>query len=625
MCGIAGIYHYSNASPASRTELESLTDVLSHRGPDGSGYYIQGPVGLGHRRLSIIDLAGGSQPIFNEDGSIAVVLNGEIYNYLELRADLERKGHQFATRSDTEVIVHLYEEIGADCFCRLHGMFSIGLWDDRNQRLLLVRDRVGKKPLYYFADGGSLYFASELKSFFKLNGFKPSIDPASLYDYLAYMCVPSPRTIFKNVFKLEPGYYLKVDPAGISQSRYWDLHFAEDSTRDEATIVERLDLLLADAVKARLVSDVPLGAFLSGGVDSSAVVALMVNLSAEPVVAASIGFSDPRFDETLYSRQVADLYRCKHYVRSVDQDDLGLIDQLVWHYDEPFGDPSALPTYQLCAAARQHMKVALSGDGSDELIAGYRRYTVDAMENTLRSLLPAWIRRRVLPSIANLYPSSESLPSFLRAKTALTNLSLSSQEAHFNSIAYFNGGVGVFNRAFLSQINGYNPISVMQKHYDECDSGDALNRILYVDMKTYLAERMLVKMDRASMAHGLEVRNPFLDHRLIEFLATVPSTWKLRNGEKKYILKKAMAKRLPREILRRPKQGFDIPVDHWFRTKLKTSFDALLLDPSTALFDYFDRSFLEQLWREHISGRRNHGNKLWIFYIFERWHRRFIG
>src|SRR5262245_58810457 len=559
MCGISGIYHYSNTSPVSRPELESLTDVLSHRGPDGSGYYVRGPVGLGHRRLSIIDLAGGAQPIFNEDGNLAVVLNGEIYNYLQLRSELERKGHRFATRSDTEVIVHLYEEIGPDSFSRLHGMFSIALWDNTNKTILLARDRVGKKPLYYFANAGSLYFASEIKSFFMLNTFRPEIEPASLYDYLAYMCIPAPRTIFRNVFKLEPGCYLKVDPTGISQSRYCNLHFAEDPRRDEAEIVETLDLLLADAVKARLMSDVPLGAFLSGGVDSSAVVALMVNLSTEPVVAASIGFPDPRFDETPYSRQVATLYDCKHFVKPVDQDDLGLIDQLVWHYDEPFGDPSALPTYQLCAAARQHMKVALSGDGSDELIAGYRRYSIDAMENTLRSLLPLWIRRGVLPRLANVYPSSESLPSFLRAKTALTNLSLSSQEAHFNSIAYFNGAAGVFNPTFLSQINGYNPISVMQKYYDECDSGDALNRILYVDMKTYLPERMLVKVDRASMAHGLEVRNPFLDHRLIEFLATVPSTRKLRNGEKKYILKKAMVKRLPREILHRPKQGFDIP------------------------------------------------------------------
>jgi asparagine synthase (glutamine-hydrolysing) len=625
MCGIAGIYHYSKANPASRAELESLTDVLSHRGPDGSGYYVQGPVGLGHRRLSIIDLAGGTQPIFNEDATVAVVLNGEIYNYLELRCELERTGHKFATQSDTEVIVHLYEEFGTDSFSRLHGMFSIALWDERNHRLLLARDRIGKKPLYYFLHAGSIYFASELKSFFTLNNFRPAIEPASLHDYLAYMCVPSPRTIFKNVFKLEPGCYLRVDPTGISQSRYWNLHFAEDPTRDEAEIVATLDLLLAEAVKVRLMSDVPLGAFLSGGVDSSAVVALMVNLSPEPVVAASIGFSDPRFDETQYARQVTELYRCKHFVRSVDQDDVGLIDQLVWHYDEPFGDPSALPTYQLCAVARQHMKVALSGDGSDELIAGYRRYVIDVTENTLRSTIPLWIRRSVLPRLASLYPSFQSLPSFLRAKTMLTNLSLSSQEAHFNSIAYFNGGLGVFSPSFRSQINGYNPISIMHKYYDECDSEDALNRVLYVDMKTYLPERMLVKVDRASMAHGLEVRNPFLDHRLIEFLATVPSTWKLRNGEKKYILKKAMEKRLPQEILHRPKQGFDIPVDHWFRRKLKASFETLLLDPSTALFDYFDRSYLEQLWREHISGRRNHGNKLWIFYIFERWHRRFIG
>jgi len=627
MCGIAGVYHYASGQPVSQTELKALTEPLTHRGPDDAGYYVQGPIGLGHRRLSIIDLEGGRQPIFNEDRSVAVVFNGEIYNYELLRSELERQGHFFATNSDTEVIVHLYEQLGDSCLARLRGMFAVALWDSRTHHLLLGRDRLGKKPLYYFDDGRSLYFASELKSFFEVESFKPTIEPASCYDYLAYLCIPAPRTIFKNVFKVEPGAGLAADQGKLTQFRYWDLHFREDAALKERDVIERLDSLLNEAVKIRLMSDVPLGAFLSGGVDSSTVVALMRGLSQGPVIAASIGFDDVRFDESRYSRQVGQLFQCEHFLQTVDHNDLASIDELVWYYDEPFADPSALPTYQLCRKARQHMKVALSGDGSDEVMAGYRRYGTDLMEHKVRERLPDWLRHGIVRKAAQFYPSFDFLPRFLRAKTSLTNLSLTQQDAHFNSITYFKRQESdrVFSPRFRAHVNGYDPLSIMQRHYDQCDSQDTLNRMLYVDMKTYLPERMLAKVDRASMAHGLEVRNPFLDHKLIEFLATLPSDWKLRNGEGKYILKKLMEKQLPREILYRSKQGFDIPVDHWFRHELRSSFESLFKDPSTALFEYFDRSNLHQLWQEHISGIRDHGNKLWIFFIFDRWHRRFLG
>jgi len=556
-----------------------------------------------------------------------VVFNGEIYNYLELRAELEGKGHRFATRSDTEVIVHLYEEVGENLFGRLRGMFAAALWDARARRLVLGRDRVGKKPLYYFDDGSSLYFASELKSFFKLPSFRPQVAPASVYDYLAYLCVPAPRTIFKDVFKLEPGCYVSVDAKGPRQAQYWDLRFREDEALEEPEILQKLEALLQQSVDIRLMSEVPLGAFLSGGVDSSTVVSFMAGRLPQRTLAATIQFDDPRFDETAHARRVAELYNCDLHVRTVTQDDVALVDDLVWHYDEPFADPSALPTYQLCREARRHMKVALSGDGSDEVVAGYSRYGVDALENRLRQMIPPVARTVFLPWLAAAYPHSELMPRFLRARTLLTNISLSQERAHFNTISYFKSDEDrqVLSAALRGEIGEYHPFSIMQRHYDACNSADTLNRVLYVDMKTYLPERMLVKVDRASMAHSLEVRNPFLDHCLVEFLATLPSRWKLRNGQGKYILKKLMEKRLPAEILYRRKQGFDVPVDRWFRLHLREPFESILRDPATPLFDYFDRDYLLRLWNEHVRGTREHGAKLWIFFIFDRWHRRFLG
>jgi asparagine synthase (glutamine-hydrolysing) len=627
MCGISGLFHYGDGRPASLSDLHSLNDPLKHRGPDDSGFHVDGAAGLAHRRLSIIDVEGGRQPVFNEDGSVAVVLNGEIYNYLALRGELEAGGHRFATRSDTESIVHLYEEFGESCFSRLRGMFAVAVWDSRRSRLVLARDRIGKKPLYYFDDGSSIYFASELKSFLKLDRFEARVAPEAVYDYLTYLCVPAPRTIFKDVAKVEPGCWISIDRRGPKPGRYWDLHFCENPARTEAELLEELDCRVRDAVRIRLMSEVPLGAFLSGGVDSSTVVAYMATESADPVTVASIEFEDPRFDESVYARRVANLYSCRLVGRRVGQEDVSLIDQLVWHYDEPFGDASAVPTFQLCREARRHLTVALSGDGSDEIFAGYDRYGVDLLENSVRAFIPAWARRNALPLMAELYPHSERMPRFLRAKKFLSNVALPQQQAHFNSIACFSPSeaVQVFAPDFLAVLNGYEPQSVMRRYYESCDSDDTLNRILYVDLKTYLPERMLVKVDRASMAHGLEVRNPFLDQELIDFLATVPSAWKLRNGQGKYILKKLMERRLPHDILHRPKQGFDVPVDEWFRSTLRAWGEGIFTDGSTALFEYFDRDSLKLLWKEHTSRKRNHGNKLWVFYIFDRWHRRIVG
>lgn len=626
MCGIAGIYNYRDNKPVDEPLLKDMTSALKHRGPDGSGYYVNGCMGLGHRRLSIIDLEGGSQPIYNERKDICIVFNGEIYNFPELRKELVGKGHVFYTNTDTEAIVHLYEEMGERCVDRLRGMFAFAVWDARKGKLLLARDRVGKKPLYYFDDGSRIVFASELKSLLVDKTIPREILTEALVDYLVYLCIIAPKTIFKNIYKLCPGNILNCTSKGVSIKEYWDLSFRNGSGNDENQYSDELSGLLRESVNCRLISDVPLGAFLSGGIDSSTIVCLMSELKKDPPVTTSIRFREKQFDESEYARAVADCFSTEHYEELVESDAVDQLDDIVWHLDEPFADASAIPTFNLSRAARKHVKVALSGDGGDEIFAGYRRYYYDVLENRVRRFIPALIRRSLIRPISSIYPQAAWIPQILRAKTFLGNISSSQQMSHFNTLSVFNDEerFGIISSDIASSLNGYHPFSVMDKYYKRTGNIDELSKVLYVDFKTYLPDRMLVKVDRMSMAQSLEVRSPFLDQKLVEYAAGIPSGLKLKGKEGKYILKKIMSARLPDKVLSRAKQGFDIPLDLWFRNQLKDWAYECIFHRSAFSRAFFNYDFIEKMWHEHQKGVVNWGQHLWSLFVLELWANRIL-
>lgn len=621
MCGITGIYNYRDNKPVNDMLLKDMTSVLNHRGPDGEGYYLNGNIGMGHRRLSIIDIEGGSQPIYNERKDICIVFNGEIYNFPELRKELVSKGHVFYTNTDTETIVHLYEEMGDRCVERLRGMFAFALWDDRRKKLLLARDRVGKKPLYYYNDGSRIVFASELKSLLIDKTIPREILIEALIDYLVYLCIIAPKTIFKNIYKLCPGNILNCTSNGVSIKEYWDLSFRNGSGTDENQYINELTNLLRESVNGRLISDVPLGAFLSGGLDSSTIVCLMSELKKEPPVTTSIRFREKQFDESVYARSVADHFSTEHYEEMVESDAVDQIDDIIWHLDEPFADASAIPTFNLSRAAKKHVKVALSGDGGDEIFAGYRRYYYDVLENRVRKFIPEIIRRSVIGPISGIYPQAAWIPQVLRAKTFLRNISSSQQMSHFNTLSVFNDEdiSGILSGDTVSSLNGYHPFSVMDKYYKRAGNIDELSKVLYVDFKTYLPDRMLVKVDRMSMAQSLEVRSPFLDHKLVEYAAGIPPQLKLKGREGKYILKKIMSGRLPNEVISRAKKGFDVPLDLWFRNQLKDKAYECIFRPNAFSREFFNYDFVGKMWNEHQQGAVNWGQHLWNIYVLEIW------
>jgi asparagine synthase (glutamine-hydrolysing) len=626
MCGITGIYNCGSKAPVSETLLREMTGVLSHRGPDGEGFYFNGNIGMGHRRLSIIDLEGGSQPIYNEKKDIVIVFNGEIYNFPELRKELVNKGHVFYTNTDTEAIVHLYEDMGERCVEKLRGMFAFALWDSRKKKMFLARDRVGKKPLYYYYDRERLVFASELKSILIDKTIKREISNEALTDYLVFLCVIAPKTIFKNVYKLNAGNILTCDPNGINIKEYWDLHPQINASLDENAYAGRLFDILKDAVQCRLISDVSLGAFLSGGMDSSTVTCLMSEIKKDKVITTSIGFREKDFDESHYARLAARHFSTEHHEEIVESNAVDQIDEIIWFLDEPFADASAIPTYDLSRAARKHVKVALSGDGGDEIFAGYRRYYYDNLENRVRHFIPAIIRATLLRGAADIYPKAEWVPRILRAKTFLQNLSSTQERSHFNSVSAYNDleRNSILNQDMLLALNGYHPFSVMEGYYNKTGDVDDLTKILYVDFKTYLPDRMLVKVDRMSMANSLEVRCPFLDHKLLEFAAQMPSALKLKGRQGKYILKKTMESRLPGEIINRSKKGFDIPLDLWFRTDLKNKAYDCIFSRNAFLKNYFNYDFITGMWDQHQKGQRNWGQHLWSLYVLELWSKRFL-
>ncbi len=625
MCGICGIYNFRTQKPIEQELLEKMTRILHHRGPDDEGFYINNNIGLGHRRLSIIDVSKGHQPIFNEDRSICVIFNGEIYNFPDVKETLIKKGHRFLTNTDTEVIVHLYEDKGDDFVVDLRGMFSIALWDEHNKKLILARDRLGKKPLYYFLDKDRLMFASEIKSILQDRGVNREIDIEALDDYFTFLCVPGEKSIFKGIRKLLPGHILFCTPDGVSIKEYWDFNFEEDKGRDIDYYKDRLLELLYDAVKCRLISDVPLGAFLSGGIDSSAIVSLMAGLIEQPVITSSIGFAEERFNELGYAKVVADYYNTKHYEHIVKPNALEVLSKLIWHFDEPFADASAIPTYYVSKTARDDVTVALSGDGGDEVFAGYRRYFYDLLENRLR-VIPLSIRKYLIKPIAKCYPKADWLPQFLRAKTLLTNITFSPELGYMNTRSVFRPPIKnkLYTQNLNSELKGYNSFQVLEPYFERSKGWHPLSRIQYVDTKTYLADDILTKVDRMSMAVSLEVRAPLLDHKLVEFVAAIPANLKLRGIVSKYIFKESIKKLLPEEILNRKKMGFSIPLGDWLKKDIKKMAKETLFNSISQHRGYFNFEYVQKMWRQHQNGVSDFTNNLWALLLFEMWHQKYI-
>ncbi len=621
MCGIAGMFDTRGRREQDRTIVERMAKVQYHRGPDEGGFHYEPGVALAHRRLSIIDVSTGQQPLFNEDGSVVVVFNGEIYNFQELIPELQAAGHVFHTKSDTEVVVHAWEQWGEACVTRFRGMFAFALWDRNRETLFLARDRLGVKPLFHatLADGTFL-FGSELKVLAAHPALPRKIEPQCVEDYFALGYIPEPRTIYHNVFKLEPGYTLTLRRGEAPQIKpYWDVRFTLDNRMSPEAACEELVERLRESVRLRMISEVPLGAFLSGGVDSSAVVAMMAGLSDEPVNTCSIAFDDPAFNEVEFAAMVATRYKTRHHVEEVASDDFGLIDELAALYDEPYADSSAIPTYRVCQLARRRVTVALSGDGGDESFAGYRRHRLHMMEERMRAALPFGVRRPVFGLLGRMYPKADWAPRVFRAKTTFEAIARTSVEAYFHTVSLMRDDQRhkLFSASFRAELGGYNAVSIFRDHASRAGTDDPLALIQYLDLKTYLVGDINTKVDRASMAHSLETREPLMDHPLVEWLATLPSDLKLRGMEGKYVLKKAMEPYLPNDVLYRPKMGFAVPLSRWFRGPLRNRVRESLLGSRLADTGLFNQTYLQHLVDAHQSGRKDYSASIWSLLMFE--------
>ncbi len=625
MCGIAGYFNKKNDN-IDLSLLKRMTRMLAHRGPDEEGYFIndKGFAGLGHRRLSIIDLATGQQPLSNEDGSIWITFNGEIYNFKGLIRELEDKGHVFRTKSDTEAIVHAYEEWGTKAVEKLRGMFAFAIWDENKQQLFLARDRVGKKPLYYLDDPRRFVFGSEIKVILEAPEVSRQIDYTSFYDYLSLLYVPAPKTIFKSIKKLPAGHWALVTADSIKVESYWDLSFLPEHNLSESQMEEDLLNILDEATNIRMISEVPLGAFLSGGVDSSAVVALMAKGSVEPVKTNSISFSVAKYNEAQHAKKVAELFRTDHNEFHVTPEAVSIIEKLAWHYDEPFADSSAVPTYYVSEMARKNVIVSLSGDGGDENFAGYRRYYFDMRENAVRNMVPAFLRNPVFGTIGRLYPKADYLPQVFRGKAFMSNVARDPVDAYYFSVSSLYGDEKrkLVNPEIMDEIGDYRTRDLFYDLYKKAPATDHLSKIQYLDIKTYLCDDILTKVDRASMAVSLEVRCPILDHVFMEYAAKIPSKYKLVGKDGKHIFKKALKKYLPDDILYRKKMGFGVPVEEWLRKDLKEYGGDLVLKGGASQ-QYLEKPMLEKFWNEHQSGLRNRSTELWIIMMLNLWHKNF--
>jgi len=618
MCGLAGIFDTRGRRPIDGELLAAMTAALVHRGPDDGGTYADAGVGLGHRRLSIIDLASGHQPLFNEDGTVAVTYNGEIYNFAELIEELRDLGHVFRTRCDTEVIVHAWEEWGARCVERFRGMFAFALYDAGRGCLFLARDRLGIKPLYYsLLPDGRLLFGSELKALLACPELPRALNPEAVECYLALGYVPDPYAIYDGVHKLPPAHTLLVSrgaplPAPVP---YWDvdLHADPGAGGDLTATGEELRARLSEAVRIRQIAEVPLGAFLSGGVDSSAVAACMARGQDSPVNTCSIRFGERDHDESRYAELVAEQYKTRHHIRTVAPDDFDLLAALPGIYDEPFADSSALPTYRLCEEARRHVTVALSGDGGDEVFAGYRRYRWHHYEELVRGRLPAALRAPVFGALGEAYPKLDWAPKPLRAKTTLQAVARESAEAYTASVGVLSEALRerLYTPGFKRQLQGFRASDVIRGHMAAAPTDHHLSRVQYADMKTYLPGDILTKVDRASMAHGLEVRVPILDHSFVEWVAGLPPRLKLRGREGKYVFKRALEPWLSDSVLYRPKMGFGIPLKDWFRGPLRGLLRRRLQEGSLAESGVVRPEVVAGLVEQHIAGRFDHSQPLW--------------
>ncbi len=623
MCGIAGfIEQRAGGALDERTlTLDRMCRRIAHRGPDDQGMFVRGGVALGMRRLSIIDLAGGHQPLSGCDEQVTLVFNGEIYNYRELQPLLEARGHFFRTHSDTEAIVHAYEEFGPRCVDHLRGMYAFALWDERAQQLFIARDRVGKKPLYYtLTPDGAFVFGSELKSLLEHPSVERETNPVALDAYLSYGYVPDPLSIFKGIHKLPPGHHLRFAGGKVTIEQYWDFRYEPVEVKREEDYLEELRALLDEAVRLRLVSDVPLGAFLSGGVDSSAVVGLMSRHMSQPVKTFSIGFNEDTYNELKYARIAARHFGTDHHEFVVTPDICDIVDELVWHFDEPFADSSAIPTYMVSKLAREHVTVVLSGDGGDELFAGYTRYVVDRKRSHL-SRLPRVVREGLMQ------PLSESLPHGAWGRNYLRNVSLAPLDRYIDSISLFTelNKRSLYTNDFRGRLKDVDGSGAMFRRYAaSVETGDAIDPLLYLDSKTYLPGDILTKVDRMSMAVSLEARVPLLDHKLIEFVTRIPASLKMKGLETKHIFKRAMSGIVPEEILHRPKQGFGVPVQEWINSQLKERIHETLTEQRTRERGLFDSLYVNVLLEEHERGRRDHSSTLWALLMLELWQRTFV-
>jgi asparagine synthase (glutamine-hydrolysing) len=624
--------YFDRTRPVERDTLEAMCDTIMHRGPDADGYYLNGAVGLGSRRLSIIDVGGGRMPISNEDKNVWIVYNGELYNFVKLRERLQRAGHRFATNSDTETIVHLYEEEGDDFVRHLNGMFALAIWDDRKKRLVLARDHLGIKPLFYSQTPDRLLFGSEIKSLLP-DGVDREIDPTALHDYLSLNYVPGPRTMFAGVKKLPPGHMLtyEAESGHIDIREYWDVprDDADSSPRGGADLEADLLELLREIVRDQMISDVPLGAFLSGGIDSSLVVALMSEVSGRPVKTFSIGFQEESYSELPYARLVAERFGTDHHELVMQPQAHDVVTAMANYFDEPFADSSSAAVFAVSELAARHVKVALSGDGGDELFGGYYTYQADKLARIFRRL-PRFLTGGLLTKLVHLLPTSDRKASLdFKLKRFVQGASLPPLPAHFAWKAFFSEEMkSELYRPTNGNGNGHwhrprPSVQLLQEHFDRYASDDLLNRLLYVDTKVQLVDDMLTKVDRMSMGHSLEVRVPLLDLRLVEFMARLPSSWKIRRMTLKYLLKRVAARLLPKEILRRPKAGFTIPVAVWLKHDLRDMVSEYLSPRRLADQGLFRAEVVSAMLADHSSGRRDYSRNIWNLLMFSLWHERY--
>jgi len=624
MCGIAGFVEASTvATPfgleSSAALVRRMCDVIRHRGPDDEGTWVDEGVALGMRRLSIIDLSTGHQPIHNEDRSVWIVFNGEIYNFRELRTELELAGHRFYTATDTEVIVHAYEQCGQGAIGRLRGMFGLAIWDARSRALLVARDRIGIKPMYYAQVSGRLYFGSELKSLLEAPDLPRDLDANALDHYLSFLYTPRDGSIFKSVRKLPPGHLLTWTDGRMAVEQYWQLPVDETFRGSEEDAVQHLRGVLGDAVRSHLMSDVPLGAFLSGGIDSSLVVGLMSEFSSSRVKTFSIGFDEPAFDELEHARRVAVHFGTDHHEFVVKPDGVSILDKLVSHFDEPFADSSAIPTWYVSEMARRHVTVVLSGDGGDELFGGYERYLPHPRVVAFDRYSP-----RALLRVAGI--AAARLPHGTRGKNFLRHVGRDDRGRYLDAIRFFGADEkpALLTVDVQRAIDTLDPETLLARRFERFSQLPWPSQMMRFDAETYLPEDVLTKVDRMSMAHSIESRVPLLDNEVIDFASTLPASLKIKNGRRKHVLKEVAATLLPRDILNRKKQGFGVPLGTWFRGNLRELFADTLLSPSSLQRGYFQPAFVRRIVDEHLAGTRDHTLRLWQLVVFEKWQQQYV-